>query len=1027
MNIAAPFIHRPIATSLLTLAVLLGGVLAWARLPVAPLPAVSFPTLMVTASLPGANPETMASTVATPLERSLGQIAGISQLTSSSSEGSTRITVQFDPGKDINEAARQVQAAINRAEALLPSAMTDSPTLRRLNPAEAPIMILTLTSAELDKGSLYRLADEQVAPLIARAQGVSRVSVGGSASPAVRVSLNPRRLESAGIGLDQVRRAIVATNSNTPTGFTQNEHYRWRIDSASQLFDAAAYRQLVIARSGEHVVHLGDVAEVDESVEDQHNIGFYNRQPAVVVVISPTVDANVIDTIASIRERLPQIRDALPASAELRVMLDRSPGIRASLAETQLTLLLAVALVILVILAFLRSPRATLIPAAVIPVSLLGTFMVMFALGFSLNTLSLMALIIAIGFVVDDAIVVVENISRHIEAGMSVREAALSGAREVGFTVLSMSLSLVAVFIPMLLLGGFAGSMFREFAVTLSAAVLMSLLVSLSLTPMLCSRWLGRKNGIRRPGPVERSLTRFGAVVLRGYATTLDIALRHRRLTLVSLLAVIMLNGWLYVHIDKGFIPSQDTGRLIGALQADRSISFDAMAAKLEEVRDRLLADDDVESVLGFLGGNGPGGGGISSATLFVTLSDDRQQSTNATANRLIAQLSDIPGAQVFMRGLSDVQIGGRSSSNSQYELTLKSDDLALLNEWSSRVAEALRDMPQITGVDSDNLSGGQAVRLVVDRDRAAQLGLDMREIDRLLGNAFAQSRVSRLYEGTSQYFVVMEVAERWRRSAQSLEMLHIVNDDGTPVPLAAFSHFARSTSPISVNHQDQFAAATLSFNLMDGVALSEATDAIEQRLDELSLPVDVQADFEGSAASFQSSATTMPLLVLAALITVYLVLGILYESTVHPLTILSTLPSAGIGALLALMLLDMPFSLIAMIGIIMLVGVVKKNAIMLVDFALDAERSRNLDALTAVREAALVRFRPIMMTTLSAILGALPLVLGSDENAALRAPLGVTIIGGLIVSQLLTLYTTPVVYLYLDRLRRRRQPNAGV
>lgn len=1020
MSLSSPFIQRPIATSLLALAIILGGILAYVRLPVAPLPAVSYPTISVSASLSGANPETMASTVATPLERSLGQIAGITQMTSSSSDGSTSITIQFELDKDVNEAAREVQAAINRAEALLPSAMTSSPTLRKLNPADSPIMLLSLTSDEIDKGTLYSLADQDIVPQIAQVEGVSSVSVGGSSSPAVRITLNPRRLESAGIGLDQVRSAISDANSNQPTGFTENERYRWSIGTNSQMFDAEEYRRLVIAHDGDHIVRLDDVAEIENSVEDLYNVGFYNHQPAVVLVISPATDANIISTIDQIKERLPQIHQNLPASADLHIVMDRSPGISASLHETQVTLILAVLLVVMVVFLFLRNPRATLIPSAVIPVSLLGTFMVMYLLGYSLNTLSLMALIIAIGFVVDDAIVVVENIARHVEAGMEVHAAALLGAREVGFTVLSMSVSLVAVFVPLLFLGGFVGRLFHEFAVTLATAVMVSLLVSLTLTPMLCSRWLKMAGHRRAPGPLQRLIERAGQHILDGYGRTLDIALRHRRLTLLSLFAVIVLNGFLYVHIDKGFVPDQNTGRLIGSARGDQSVSFEAMSAKLETVRNRLLNDDAVESVLGFMGGAGPGGGGVSSATLFVTLKEGHSGETNSNGNRLSALMSDVPGVQVFMRGLQDLRIGGRSSSNGQYELTLKSDDLALLNDWAPRVASAMQEIPEITGVDSDSRSGGQSVRLVVDRDRASRLGLSMSDIDGLLGNAFAQGQISSVYEGTDQYYVVMEVAHQWQRSARALEMLHIINNNGDRIPLSAFSHYERSTSAVSVNHQGQFAATTVSFNLSDGVSLSQATDLINERLDQLHLPVDVQSSFEGSAASFQSGVEAMPWLILAALVTVYLVLGILYESYIHPLTILSTLPSGGIGALLALMLLDKPFTLIALIGVILLIGVVKKNAIMLVDFALDAERNRSLSSLEAVREAALVRFRPIMMTTLAAILGALPLMLGTDENAALRAPLGISIVGGLIVSQLLTLYTTPVVYLYLDRLRRR-------
>ncbi|OHV12296.1 efflux RND transporter permease subunit [Kushneria phosphatilytica] len=1019
MSLSEPFIRRPIATALLTLAVVLSGMLAYVRLPIAPLPDVAFPSIVVSAQLSGANPQTMASTVATPLERSLGQIAGINQMSSSSSRGTTRITIQFDLDKDVNEAAREVQAAINRAEPLLPSAMTSSPTYRKLNPSSAPIMILALTSDAISQGERYNLADDVIAPRIAQVEGVGDVNVGGSSSPAVRVDLDPRSLEHAGLALGDVRQAITAANSNRPKGFIDGERHRFMLDSNSQLFEASDYRQLILRSDDSgHVLRLGDVARVTNGVEDEQRIGFLNHQPAVLLVISASAGANIIRTIEGIRDRMPAIEQALPGDAHLDVVLDRSPGIQASLNETQLTLILAVVLVVLVVFVFLRSGRATLIPCAAIPVSLIGTFGIMHLLGYSLDTLSLMALVVAIGFIVDDAIVVVENIARHLERGEAPFQAALQGAREVGFTVLSMSLSLIAVFIPLLLLGGLIGRLFHEFAMTLAIAIMVSLLISLTLTPMLCARWL-RVTDERQHTPLwKRIIERSGSLITRAYARSLDFSLRHRRLTLLSLIAVIVLNGYLYTAIDKGFVPDQDTGRLLGFARGDQSLSFQAMSHKLDHMRDRLLADPDVNRVLGFIGGGRDGSS--SEATLFITLKDNRSANTSATANRLSAMFRDTAGLNVFMFGLQDLRAGSHDSSSGQYELTLKSDDLALLRKWEPRVTQALRGLDDITGVDSDSRTSGQAMMVVVDRDKASRLGVNMQAVDEVLQNSFSQRKVSSVYQGTNQYYVVMEVGKAWQNSPQALQGIHVIDGDGERIPLSAIAHLKRSTTPVSVQHEGQFAATTISFNTVTGVTLDQATTAISRQLDELNLPIDIQADFGGSAASFQSGVAAMPWLILAALLAVYLVLGILYESYIHPLTILSTLPSAGIGALLALMLLNKPFTLIALIGIILLIGVVKKNAIMLVDFALDAERSRALSAREAIYEAAMVRFRPIMMTTLAAILGAIPLTLGTDENAALRAPLGISIIGGLLVSQLLTLYTTPVVYLYLDRLRRR-------
>ncbi|WP_110687792.1 efflux RND transporter permease subunit [Salinicola aestuarinus] len=1023
MNVSAPFIRRPVATLLLAMAILLLGTLAYDRLPVAPLPNVSFPTIMVTASLAGANPETMASNVATPLERSLGRIPGISQMTSSSSDSASSIVVQFDLDKNIDVAAQEVQAAINDAQPLLPSAMTSRPRYRKLNPASAPVLILSLTSDTLPTSELYRLADRQIAPPIAQVQGVGDVGVGGSSSPAIRVALDPRRLNHAGITLDGVAGALRAATTQSPTGFVQNIEHRWEVDTDSQLLEASDYSQVVIARDDDgSLLRLSDVAEVTDGVEDRYNVGFQNHLPAVLLVVSPTSGANIIETIAGVRERLDEIRSLLPAKATLSVELDRAPGIRASLHETQLTLILAIVLVVLVVFLFLRNARATIIPSVAIPVSLVGTFAMMWVLDFSLDTLSLMALIVSIGFLVDDAIVVVENIARHIEAGMKPFPAALLGAKEVGFTVTAMSVSLVAVFIPLLLLGGFVGRLFHEFAVTLSLAIMVSLLVSLTLTPMLCARWLKPQAHREREPAWERGLTKIGRGFVKAYAVTLDIALKHRRLTLLSLLAVIVLNGYLYTAVDKGFVPDQDTGRLLGTMRVDQGMSFDAASDKLRQVRERLTADPAVNSVLGFMGSGGPGRGG-SSATLFITLKPDRSGSTQTIGNRLMASLGDLVGVNTYMFPLQDIRVGGRSSSGSEYEITLKSDSLALLDEWSQRVAEAMESVDGITGIDSDSRGEGQAVKLVVDRDTASRLGVEMNTIDSTLGSAFAQSPVVSLYEADEQRYVVMEVAAPYRQTPEAITELYVSGRDDEMVPISAFSHIERSTLPVSVNHQGQFAASTVSFNLEDGVSLGEATARIRDAVDDLRLPTDVQVDFEGSAGQFQSGVEAMPWLILAALVTVYLVLGVLYESYIHPLTILSTLPSAGVGALLALMALDTPFTLIALIGIILLIGVVKKNAIMLVDFAVICERDHDMAPLEAIRHAALVRFRPIMMTTLAALLGAMPLLLGTDENAALRAPLGITIIGGLIVSQILTLYTTPVVYLYLDRLHRRLRP----
>lgn len=1028
MSLSTPFIHRPIATTLLAVALVLVGAIAWLRLPVAALPDMSMPTITVQASLSGANPETMASTVATPLERALGQIAGINQITSTSAQGSTRVVIQFNLEKDINEAAREVQAAINSAQALLPTAMTRRPTYQKVNPADSPLLIIALSSPRLSQGELYDLADRVVSPRILRVPGVGSINVGGSSSPAVRVALDPRALEHAGISLDAVRAAIDDANSNQPKGSLRDGDITHEIDVDSQLFDASGYRALVVATSedGRQITRLGDVANVSDGVENPYSVGFFNQQPAVILVVRPSASANIVETVERIREQLPAINALLPSEARLDITLDRSPGIRASLSETQATLLLGILLVVGVIFVFLRSVRATLIPSVVIPVTLIGTFAVLHLFGLSLNTMTLMALIVSIGFVVDDAIVVVENIARHIERGTPPIQAAIDGSREMSFTIMSMSISLVAVLVPLLLIQGLIGRLFSAFSIALAASILISMLVSLTLTPMLCARTFAVA-GRREHPRWQRMIGRFGSRIQNGYARTLAAALAHPRLTLLSLFAVIALNGYLYTTIPKSFIPEQDSGRILTAVRADQNLGFEAMRSKFEQIRSVLLDDARVESVVGFVSAGGNDGG--TSAFMSISLKEDRDADTQTVANQLSAQLDHFAGLQVFMFGAQDIRVGGRSGGG-QYELTLRGDNLERLDHYASQVTQALQEVPEITGVNSDQRTQGQSLLVEVDRDLASRLGVDMRTVDTMLQNAFAQRQVSSVYQGSQQYYVVMEVEEMFRDSPTALDQLHVIDGEGRLIPLSTFARIERSVMPVQVNHQGQFAATTVSFNLADDVALSDAVSAIQARLDRMALPNDIMTSFEGNAASFQQGVGMMPWLIVGALVAVYLVLGMLYESYVHPLTILSTLPSAGVGALLALKLLNEPFSLIALIGVILLIGVVKKNAILLVDFALEAERHQGLTPTEAITQAALVRFRPIMMTTLAAILGAVPLLVGTDENAQLRAPLGITIVGGLIVSQVLTLYTTPVVYLYFDRLRgyflRRTQREAN-
>jgi multidrug efflux pump len=1082
MNISAPFIARPVATTLLTLGIALSGALAFSKLPVAPLPQVDFPTISVSAQLPGASPETVATSVASPLERHLGQIAGVTEMTSQSGIGQARVTLQFELNRDIDGAARDVQAAIVAARADLPANLKSNPTYRKVNPADAPILILAMTSKTLSQGQMYDAASNVFQQRLSQISGVGQVIIGGSALPAVRVELNPKALFKYGIGLEDVRAALASANANSPKGTIDDGDQRYQVYTNDQSTKAADYAPLVVAYRNGAAVQLSDVATVADSVEDVRNLGLSNGQPSVLVIVFRQPGANIIEAIDSVKEALPHLQAAMPADVNVTVAIDRSTTIRDSLRDTELTLAIAITLVTLVVFVFLRNFRATLIPGIAVPISILGTFGGMYLLGYSLDILSLMALTIATGFVVDDAIVVLENISRHLEAGMPRMQAALRGAQEVGFTVLSISLSLIAVFIPILLMGGILGRLFREFTITLSVAILISLAISLTTTPMMCALWLKP----REVDDTPRRRTIFDRV-LGGYERSLAWALRHGGLVMLILFGAVCLNVVLFTLVPKGLFPTQDTGRLVGSLQADQSVSFQAMTQKLRQMIDIVQSDSAVEHVVGFTGvGSGGGGGQINTGSVFVALKPITQRpSVDEVIARLRPQLAKVPGGRLFLTAVQDIRAGGRQS-NAAYQYTLQSDSTDDLFTWTPKLVTALEHSAVITDVNSDQQQKGLETDLVIDRDTASRLGVTASQIDSTLYDAFGQRQVSVIYSAINQYHVVMEIDPRYTQYPASLNDIYIATSGGgasgtalsnspagtvaaaaatktasatsatataaanannnsarnaainslatagksntssgaavsttkeTMIPLAAVAHYQPGNTPLSVNHQGLFASSTISFNLQEGASLGEAAAEINEAINQIHMPVSIHGSLAGTAQVFAQSLNNEPILIAAAIAAVYILLGVLYESYIHPITILSTLPSAGVGALLALMLFHTQFDIIGTIGVILLVGIVKKNAIMMIDFAIHEKRVHDLGARDAIFQACLLRFRPIMMTTMAAILGAVPLALSFGNGGEIRRPLGISIMGGLIISQLLTLYTTPVLYLYMDRL----------
>ena len=1012
-NFSAPFIRRPVATSLLTLGILLAGGLAFRFLPEAPLPQVDFPTISVNAGLPGASPETMASAVATPLERQFGRIASVTQMTSTSQLGSTNITLQFDLNRNIDAAARDVQAAINAARGQLPADLPGSPTYRKVNPADAPIMLLGLTSTNIPRSAVYDAADSILAQKVAQIDGVGQVGVWGGAQPAVRVDVNPTQISSYGISMEQVRTALSNANAHSPMGSLHDQNQTWQIFTSDQLFTADQYRPLIVAWINGSPVRLSDIATVTDAAANTRNAGISNGDPAIMIAIFRQPGANIIDTVDHVRAELPNLQASISPSIHVSVIIDRSPTIRASIRDVEITLLISIVLVVLVVFAFLRNVWATAIPSIAVPLSLIGTFGVMYLCGYSIDNLSLMALTVSTGFVVDDAIVVIENISRHLEAGMQPFPAALQGAREIGFTVFSMSTSLVAVFIPILLMGGIVGRLFREFAVTLSAAICVSLFVSLTTTPMLCARFLKRDEG--HHGLAYRIAERGFDRLHHFYDICLRAVLRNQPAVLALTIGTVCLSVYLFIVVPKGFFPQQDTGRLTGNIQADQDTSFAAMSAKMTAFAHIVQQDPAIDTVTAFTGG----GGSENSAHMFAQLKDIsiRKVSADQVIARLRKKLSGIPGATLYLQSVQDVSVGGRGS-NSQYQYTLQADQIADLNHWAPLLMAQLSKIPELQDLNTDQQIHGLQTSLVVDRDTASRLGVPMAAIDSTLNDAFGQRQVSNMYKGLNQYHVVLDVAPQYQQNPDALKTIFVASNTGKLIPLSALASYQPSRTSLTVNHQGQFPSITLSFNLAPGTALGNAVTDINTAERQIGMPENVHGSFQGTAQAFQASLSSEPILILTALAAVYIVLGILYESYIHPITILSTLPSAGVGALLALFIFKTELSVIAIIGIILLIGIVKKNAILMIDFAIQAERVEGRTPLEAIYEACLLRFRPIMMTTMAAMLGAVPLAVGGGTGSELRRPLGITIVGGLIVSQMLTLFTTPVVYLYLDRFQ---------
>jgi multidrug efflux pump len=1015
MNISAPFVRRPVGTTLLTIAIALAGGVAFYLLPVSPLPQVDFPTISVGASLPGASPQTMAASVATPLERQFGRIAGVTEMTSSSTLGTTGVTLQFDLSRDIDGAARDVEAAINAARGNLPTDLPSNPTYRKVNPADSPIMIVALTSDTYTKGQMYDAASTVLAQKLSQVSGVGQVIVGGSSLPAVRVELNPLALNKYQLGLEDVRTVLSQSNSNVPKGHFANSLHTYTIDDNDQLFKAYEYKPLIIAYHNGAAVRVSDVADVVDSVADIRNAGYSNGKPSVLLIIFRQPGANIIQAVANINAVLPELHHQIPQGIDMNVVMDQTTTISASIRDVEFTLVIAVLLVILVVFIFLRNVRTMFIPGVAVPVSLIGTFGVMYLMGYSLDNLSLMALTISTGFVVDDAIVVVENITRYLEEGMSPVDAALKGSSEIGFTVLSISISLIAVFTPILLMGGIVGRLFREFAVTLSVAILVSMVISLTTTPMMCAVLLRRESD-HSHGRLFRFSERIFDRMLHLYEVSLERVLLHPALTILTLVGLLFLNLYLFIVVPKGFFPQQDTGRLNGSVLADQATSYQSMNVRLQQLLKIVRADPAVHDVVGFTGGGG--GTSTNTARMFINLKplDQRKIDADLIIGRLRPKLAVVPGATLYLQASQDLRIGGRAS-NALYQYTLQSDNYDDVSLWAPRLLLALQKIHILTDVNSDQQNNGMQAMLAYDRDTASRFGITSNLLDNTLYDAFGQRPVSVMYTALNQYQVIMEAAPQFWQNPEALKDIYVLSSSGTEVPLSALAHYTTTTAPLTINHQSQFACVTLSFNLAPGKALGDAVTAINKAQEDIGMPASVRGSFQGTAQAFQSSLSNEKILVAAALAAVYIVLGILYESFIHPITILTTLPSAAVGAALALLITGTDLSLIAVIGIILLIGIVKKNAIMMIDFALAAERQEGKESRDAIFEACRLRFRPIMMTTLAAMFGALPLALDSGTGAELRRPLGITIIGGLIMSQILTLYTTPVIYLYWDRL----------